>query len=46
MDLTTYVIIFIIVLLLISGIFVVKQQTSAVIERFANSLPLGNPVTL
>lgn len=34
MDLTTYVIIFVVVLLLISGIFVVKQQTSAVIERF------------
>ena len=34
MSLTTYAIILIIVLLVFSGIFVVKQQTSAIIERF------------
>ena len=34
MSLTTYAVILIIVLLLFSGIFVVKQQTSAIIERF------------
>ncbi len=34
MSLTTYAIILIIVLLIFSGIFVVKQQTSAIIERF------------
>ena len=34
MSLTTYVVILIIVLLVFSGIFVVKQQTSAIIERF------------
>jgi len=34
MSLTTYAVILIIVLLVFSGIFVVKQQTSAIIERF------------
>lgn len=34
MSLTTYTVILIIVLLVFSGIFVVKQQTSAIIERF------------
>ena len=34
MSLTIYVVILIIVLLVFSGIFVVKQQTSAIIERF------------
>ena len=34
MTLTTYGVILIIVLLVFSGIFVVKQQTSAIIERF------------
>jgi len=43
MDLTTYVIIFIIILFLISGIFVVKQQTSAVIERFGKFIAIRKP---
>ena len=43
MDLSTYVIIFIILLLLISGIFVVKQQTSAVIERFGKFIAIRKP---
>ena len=43
MDLTTYVIIFITVLLLVSGIFVVKQQTSAVIERFGKFIAIRKP---
>ncbi|MEC7068680.1 MAG: SPFH domain-containing protein [Bacteroidota bacterium] len=43
MDLTTYVIIFITLLLLISGIFVVKQQTSAVIERFGKFIAIRKP---
>lgn len=34
MSLTTYAVVLIIVLLVFSGIFVVKQQTSAIIERF------------
>ena len=43
MDLSTYVIIFLIVLFLISGVFVVKQQTSAVIERFGKFIAIRNP---
>lgn len=43
MDLTTYVIVFLFVLLLISGIFVVKQQTSAVIERFGKFIVIRKP---
>ena len=43
MNLTTYVIIFLFVLLLISGIFVVKQQTSAVIERFGKFIAIRKP---
>ena len=43
MDLTTYVIVFLFVLLLISGIFVVKQQTSAVIERFGKFIAIRKP---
>ena len=37
MDLSTYIIIFSIILLILSGVFVVKQQT-AVIERFGKFL--------
>ena len=43
MDLSTYVIVFIVVLVLISGIFVVKQQTSAVIERFGKFIAIRRP---
>jgi regulator of protease activity HflC (stomatin/prohibitin superfamily) len=43
MDLSTYVIVFIIVLVLISGVFVVKQQTSAVIERFGKFIAIRRP---
>ena len=43
MDLTTYVIVFVIVLFLISGIFVVKQQTSAVVERFGKFIAIRKP---
>ena len=43
MDLSTYVIIFIAVLFLISGIFVVKQQTSAVVERFGKFIAIRKP---
>ena len=43
MDLSTYVIIFIVVLFLISGIFVVKQQTSAVLERFGKFIAIRKP---
>ena len=43
MDLTTYVILFIIVLIIISGVFVVKQQTSAIIERFGKFIAIRKP---
>ena len=43
MDLSTYVIIFIAVLFLISGIFVVKQQPSAVVERFGKFIAIRKP---
>ena len=43
MDLSTYVIVFIVVLVLISGVFVVKQQTSAVIERFGKFIAIRRP---
>jgi regulator of protease activity HflC (stomatin/prohibitin superfamily) len=43
MDLSTYIIIFIAVLFLISGIFVVKQQTSAVVERFGKFIAIRKP---
>ena len=43
MDLSTYVIILLFALLLISGIFVVKQQTSAVLERFGKFIAIRKP---
>ena len=43
MDLSTYIIIFFVLLFLISGIFVVKQQTSAIIERFGKFIAIRRP---
>ena len=43
MELSTYVIILFIVLFLISGVFVVKQQTSAIIERFGKFIAIRKP---
>ena len=40
MSITTYIFIFITLLILISSIFVVKQQTSAVIERFGKFIAI------
>tara|TARA_B100000927_G_scaffold288982_1_gene284643 strand:- start:2851 stop:3792 length:942 start_codon:yes stop_codon:yes gene_type:complete len=40
MSLATYITIFIVILILISSIFVVKQQTSAVIERFGKFIAI------
>ena len=34
MSVTMYIIISLIILLLVSGLFIVKQQTAAVVERF------------
>ncbi len=43
MSLTTYIIVLLIVLFLVSGVFMVKQQTSAVIERFGKFLAIRSP---
>jgi regulator of protease activity HflC (stomatin/prohibitin superfamily) len=43
MNLSTYVIILFVVLFLLSGVFVVKQQTSALIERFGKFIAFRNP---
>jgi regulator of protease activity HflC (stomatin/prohibitin superfamily) len=43
MSLTTYIIVLLIVLFLVSGVFMVKQQTSAVIERFGKFFAIRNP---
>ena len=43
MDLSTYIIVFSIILLILSGVFVVKQQTAAVIERFGKFLAIRKP---
>jgi regulator of protease activity HflC (stomatin/prohibitin superfamily) len=43
MDISTYIIIFSIALLVLSGVFVVKQQTAAVIERFGKFLAIRKP---
>ena len=43
MDISTYIIIFSILLLVLSGVFMVKQQTAAVIERFGKFLAIRKP---
>ncbi len=43
MEISTYIFIFITVLIVISGIFVVKQQTSAVVERFGKFIATRKP---
>jgi len=43
MDLTTYVIIFVVVLILSSGLFIVKQQSSAIVERFGKFIAIRKP---
>ena len=43
MDHTTYVIIFVVVLILSSGLFIVKQQTSAIVERFGKFIAIRKP---
>jgi len=39
----TYIIIFIVVVLILSGLFVVKQQTAAVVERFGKFTSIRRP---
>ncbi len=43
MSITTYIILFFLFLIIISGLFIVKQQTGAVIERFGRFLVIRNP---
>ena len=39
----TYIIIFVLAVILISGLFIVKQQTNAVIERFGKFTSIRRP---
>ena len=43
MSITTYIILFLFVLILFSGLFIVKQQTAAIIERFGRFLIIRKP---
>ncbi len=43
MSITTYIILFLLILIILSGLFIVKQQTSAIIERFGRFLIIRNP---
>ena len=43
MNLFTYFIIFLVLLLIASGLFIVKQQTAAIIERFGRFLVIRQP---
>ncbi|MGB1971989.1 MAG: SPFH domain-containing protein [Flavobacteriaceae bacterium] len=43
MSIISYVLVFFSVLLVLSGLFIVKQQTAAVIERFGRFLVIRNP---
>ena len=40
MSITSYILIFFLVLIILSGLFIVKQQTSAIIERFGRFLAI------
>ena len=43
MSITTYILLFFLVLIILSGLFIVKQQTAAIIERFGRFLVIRNP---
>ena len=43
MSTSTYIFILILILLIASGLFIVKQQTFAVIERFGRFIALRRP---
>ena len=43
MNITTYILLFFIVLIILSGLFIVKQQTAAIIERFGRFLVIRQP---
>ena len=42
MSITSYILIFFLVLIILSGLFIVKQQSSAIIERFGRFLAIRN----
>ena len=43
MSITTYILLFLLVLIILSGLFIVKQQTAAIIERFGRFLVIRQP---
>ena len=43
MNITTYIIIFVVLVLLASGLFIVKQQTATIIERFGKFVGIRQP---
>ena len=43
MSITTYILLFFLVLIILSGLFIVKQQTAAIIERFGRFLVIRKP---
>lgn len=43
MSITTYILLFFLVLIILSGLFIVKQQTAAIIERFGRFLAIRKP---
>jgi len=43
MNIVTYIILFVVLVLLASGLFIVKQQTSAIVERFGKFVGIRQP---
>ena len=43
MNIATYILIFLVFTLLASGLFIVKQQTAAIIERFGKFVAVRQP---
>ena len=43
MNITTYILLFLAALIVLSGLFIVKQQTAAIIERFGRFLVIRKP---
>ena len=43
MSITTYILIFLAALIVLFGLFIVKQQTAAIIERFGRFLVIRKP---
>ncbi len=43
MNIVTYIILFVVLVLLVSGLFIVKQQTAAIVERFGKFVGIRQP---